>query len=284
MIIHYIDGIDAFIFERRMRIRTFIIPIVMGALLLTGAELYKSYDTVEKEEISVEKEISEYSSEHGAENVKQMDGNIEFLDSLKRLGLRRDTKSQDNSLKYYQHPVLNEAVVNFFAKVSGSMEISKTILREAEKNGVSISLAFSLAWKESSFRPAATHVNSSGSIDRGLFQLNSKYFRFVQEHEVFDVEKNTKKGLSHLKYCIEVGGSEVVGLSYYNAGKARVTTKGAPLRTLKYIQKIMNYREVLEQELENYLDLYLAAVPDILLDRYSKISLTQRESLNSLYQ
>lgn len=253
-----------------MRIRTFIIPFIMGSLLLTGAELYKSFDTVK--EVNLQ------------DNPELPAGTLNLDEEENREKRAVYQAEEDLGLKYYQHPVLKKAVVDYFAEICGSAEIADTILANAAENEISASLAFALAWKESSFKPGARNINTNGSQDRGLFQLNSRYFMFQKEEDVYNFRINTERGLQHLKYCLDRGGSEVVALAMYNAGGNAVTQGNTPLRTLNYIQKILNYRDELEEGLENHLKIYLAGLPVLLLDHYLKINLTEIDSLNSLYE
>ena len=105
--------------------------------------------------------------------------------------------------------------------------------------------AFSLAFAESSYNPNAVNSNET-SIDRGLFQLNSKSFPELTESDFFNPETNAKHGLAYLAKSIERGGNEIVGLAMYNAGSGRVTGKGTPKMTLDYISKIINYKDEID--------------------------------------
>jgi len=253
-----------------MRIRTFIVPFIMGALLLTGAELYKSFDTVKEVNLHDNPDILSGKLYADEEDILE-----------KRIIIPGE---EDLGLKYFQHPVLKKAVIEYFTEICGSGAIANTILVNAAENEISASLAFALAWKESNFQPTAKNQNTNGSSDRGLFQLNSRYFKFQEEKDVYNFRVNTERGLKHLSYCLERGGSEVVALAMYNAGGSAVTNGNTPLRTLNYIQKILNYRDELEEGLEQHLKTYLASLPVLLLDRYLKINLTEIDSLNSLYE
>ncbi|MBN1648906.1 MAG: transglycosylase SLT domain-containing protein [Spirochaetales bacterium] len=253
-----------------MRIRTFIIPVIMGVMLLTGAELYKSFDTINSRFSGKTLAISEQDSGAGSNGAEEKN----------TVG----PAGEDPGLKFYNHSVLKTAVIDYFTDVCGSRDMAETILSNAAEQNISVSLAFALAWKESNFRPNARNYNRRGSVDRGLFQLNNRYFKFSSEADVYDFRINTEKGLEHFKSCLETGGSEVVALAMYNAGHHRVSNGGTPMSTLNYIQKILNYREVLDRDLEDYMRTYMASLPNRLVERYLKMSLTQNESLNSLYQ
>lgn len=151
-------------------------------------------------------------------------------------------KTEDLGLYIYRNPLTRDHIVSYFDQLTGSPQITDIILRHADKNDIPVSLAFSLAFAESSYNPKAVNSNSA-SIDRGLFQLNSKSFPNLTETDFFDPEINAHYGLSYLRTCIDRGGNEIVGLAMYNAGSGRVTGSGTPKMTLDYIAKIIEYRE-----------------------------------------
>ncbi|AEJ62196.1 Lytic transglycosylase catalytic [Spirochaeta thermophila DSM 6578] len=156
------------------------------------------------------------------------------------------------ALFLYREELTRPLVEDFFINLTGDPEVALPILRYADKFDVPLFLAFSLAYVESEFYPFAVNENPS-SVDRGLFQLNSRTFPFLTEEEFFDPEINARYGISYLKYCLEEGGSEVLALAMYNAGKHRVFTRGAPAMTLRYIDKFFAYRTRLEKEFFSYL-------------------------------
>jgi soluble lytic murein transglycosylase-like protein len=154
-------------------------------------------------------------------------------------------KTDDLGLYIYRNPLTKDHIISYFDQLTGSPKITDIILRNADKNDIPVSLAFSLAFVESSYNPKAFNNNST-SIDRGLFQLNSKSFPDLTETDFFDPEINARYGLSYLKKCIDRGGNEIVGLAMYNAGSGRVTGNGTPKMTLDYISKIIDYREEID--------------------------------------
>ena len=136
-------------------------------------------------------------------------------------------------------------VENFYSQVTKSREITEAILAAADINDISIPLAFSLAWVESSYRIKALNRNSN-SVDRGLFQLNSRTFPNLHEEQFYDPRTNAEYGLAHFRYCLEVGDNELVALAIYNAGVNRVR-RGTPYSTLHHVARILdNKRELFE--------------------------------------
>lgn len=156
---------------------------------------------------------------------------------------------EDFVLAVYRNPLFHQQVRDFFALETGSVRISDIILEAAARHRIPVLLAFSLAWGESRFDPEAVNRNSS-SIDRGLFQLNSRSFPDLAEAQFFDPELNADYGLKYLRYCLDVGENRVVALAMYNAGRSRVTDRGAPRMTLDYISKILDYHDELEERFE----------------------------------
>lgn len=149
----------------------------------------------------------------------------------------------------YTDPTYRGIVKDFFTRQTGSAKITEYILRESERHQLPVSLTFALAWVESRFDPQAVNYNQ-GSIDRGVFQLNDRSFPNLREPQFFDPEENIVHGIAYLKYCLEQGENQVTALAMYNAGPRRVNEQGAPRMTLEHINKILNYREHLQQEFE----------------------------------
>lgn len=157
--------------------------------------------------------------------------------------------SEDLGLKLYRHPESREIVIDFYSRLTGMKTITGAILEYSDRYSVPLSLAFALSWIESGFSPGAVNRNSS-SVDRGLFQLNSKSFPGLTEQDFYNPQVNAQIGLQYLSKCIELGGNEIVGLAMYNAGRTRVEKGGTPLMTLDYISRILDYQAYLEQEFE----------------------------------
>ncbi|MDR2731254.1 MAG: lytic transglycosylase domain-containing protein [Treponema sp.] len=139
-------------------------------------------------------------------------------------------------------------VITFFAEMCSDREIARAILENADIYGVSPALAFALSWEESRFNPHAVNSrNSDESIDRGLFQLNSRSFPNIEVNVFFDIKHNARYGISHLKHCLNLGGNEIAALAIYNAGSGKVRNSGAPRVTLDYIYRILENRNKIEK-------------------------------------
>ena len=153
---------------------------------------------------------------------------------------------KDPGLFLYRIPKTRDAVIDFYSRIAGSKDVALPIINYSEKNNIPLSLSFALVWMESRFNPKAVNRNAH-SVDRGLFQLNSKSFYFLKEKDFYNPAINAKYGTAHLKFCLERGKDDIVALAMYNAGTAGVR-KGTPVSTLRYISKILKYRDNLKKE------------------------------------
>ena len=86
----------------------------------------------------------------------------------------------DPSLELYRNPAARELVTDFFTELVDSERIARAVLRYADREELSLFLAFSVAFVESDFNPKAVNRNVY-STDRGLFQLNSLSFPFLRK-------------------------------------------------------------------------------------------------------
>jgi hypothetical protein len=175
---------------------------------------------------------------------------INYSAELEAIGtsfLSQTERPSDPIMEYYKNSEYKEWVINFFTSICSNKDISVAILAYSEEFDVPAALAFALSWEESRFNPRAINrYNWDGSIDRGLFQLNNRSFPHLDNTTFFDIRANSRYGISHLRYCLDTGGTEVSALAMYNAGAGRVTSTGAPKVTLNYISRILENRAKIE--------------------------------------
>jgi len=163
-------------------------------------------------------------------------------------------KEEDFILKLYRDMDYQEWVIDFFAGLCSSREIAWAILDNADQYEVPPALAFALGWEESRFNPGAVNRgNHDGSVDRGLFQLNSYSFPHLEISSFFDVGINSRYGVSHLRHCLNSSNNEIVALAMYNAGTGRVKNHGTPKVTLDYVHRILENRSKIEKRFQNRL-------------------------------
>ncbi len=172
---------------------------------------------------------------------------LDTLHTIESLLAQRD-ENEDPELYLYRHSATKGIIIDFYSKVTGDMAVTLPVLTHAEKNNISPSLAFSLAWAESRYKIRAFNRNAN-SVDRGLFQLNSKTFPVLEEGDFYNPEINARHGLAHLRFCLNEGKSEIVALAMYNAGTYGVI-RGTPYSTLKYVAQVIEYKENIEEKFQ----------------------------------
>ena len=153
-----------------------------------------------------------------------------------------EKNSTDPVAAYYQNSGTRSSVVGFFASLTKSPAIAVAILENAVSHAIPASLAFAIAYEESRFNPKALNQDAN-TTDRGLFQLNSLTFPELTDSQAFDPAYNSKEGIKYFKHVLDLSGNEVSALAMYNAGRTRVSQKGAPVTTLDYISRILNYEK-----------------------------------------
>lgn len=152
----------------------------------------------------------------------------------------------DAGLTLYRDLATRTKVIWFYNQITGNPDVTEAILYYADHNDIPLSLAFSLAWTESKYNWKAQNTNKNQSVDRGLFQLNSKSFPALSEADFFNPYVSARNGLSHLRFCLDTAGNEIAALAMYNAGTTRVRNNGTPQSTLNYVSKIMDYQKGLD--------------------------------------
>jgi hypothetical protein len=184
---------------------------------------------------------------------------------------------RDHIWELYHKLDSRELVIDFFTNLCPSREIAEAILISADWFNIPPALAFALAWEESQLNPLAVNTkNRDGSIDRGLFQLNSRSFPHLEIQAYFSPDVNSWHGMSHLRYCIDTGRTEIAALAMYNAGTGRVTASGAPKSTLDYISRILDNKSKIENsffELESWYQeqqIELEAIGEIAEEKFDR--------------
>jgi soluble lytic murein transglycosylase-like protein len=181
---------------------------------------------------------------------------------------------QDFIMGYYRDPSTRASVIDFFTSLVHSRSMATVILEKADRYDISPSIAFALCWEESRFKARALNsANRNGTTDRGLFQLNSASFPNLSEEDFFNMNTNTQYAMSHLRWCIDQGGSEVAGLAMYNAGTGRVDSGGTPKQTLNYVSRIIANSDRIEQ--------YFAALTRPELAPSSALALVTQDALSN---
>lgn len=101
---------------------------------------------------------------------------------------------------------------NKTVKANNDIDIKSLIIEIADSMGIDNKLALAVAEAESSFNEKATNKNTDESIDRGLYQINSKWHPQVSDKEAFDPEFSIKF------FCEAVKSGN---LSWWNSSKPK---------------------------------------------------------------
>lgn len=162
-------------------------------------------------------------------------------------------ESENPMLTLYRENPTSGAVTDFFIQVTGSAETALPILYHADRNDIPLSLAFALTWVESRYSARAVNANA-GSVDRGLWQLNSLSFRDLAEEDFFDPEVSSRHGADYLRRALRLADNDQpTALAIYNAGLARVRRNEIPDSTQRYVRRVREYQRNLEARFRRYM-------------------------------
>jgi len=140
--------------------------------------------------------------------------------------------------------------LDYFTELIGDEKIAKITLKYAAKYNIESTLFIALMKAESGFNPMAINYNLNNSIDRGLYQLNSKTFTHLEPHEFFNPEVNIENAAIFLSWCMQKSEKNIVkALAYYNAGIGSVTRKNVGESTLNYINNIINDKIIYDNDI-----------------------------------
>lgn len=248
----------AFLFLVSSLCVSLIFPDDEDAQIKVNNELVNSKDDSENLENFELVESQGYSLEQGFLVHENQNQSQTAVAKAMRGAVLGHSEKEDEGLKFYRNPEFRDSVVWFYNQITGDEVITDAILINADKNDIPLSLAFALAYSESSYNKNAINKNTNASIDRGLFQLNNNSFPDLVEGEFFDPYVSAKYGLSHLRFCLDTAGNEVAALAMYNAGTRRVKNGETPQVTLNYVSRIVDYRtgvdDLFDFQSENWLD------------------------------
>ena len=155
----YLRGIILQNSNRRPFIKRVILIILAAPLLLSISFLEGSTKKTEDVEVIANVENAEREQELKKENNP-------FL-------AMTDIKVMEKEM--YRNIYTKNFVVDYYTEIAGSRDIAELILMYADNFDLPFSTVFSLVWTESKFKVRSVNYNK-GSVDRGLFQLNSRSF------------------------------------------------------------------------------------------------------------
>ena len=129
-----------------------------------------------------------------------------------------------------------------------SSKLLSYIEKVSNKAGVPYLLVLRVIEVESNWDKTAVNINSNGTRDNGLMQLNSKYVKdFIWEYGAKGVKyqpnthayDNVYIGIKHLKALYNETGSWKKAVQAYNAGLTRTLKNTLPDRTIRYADSIV---------------------------------------------
>jgi soluble lytic murein transglycosylase-like protein len=120
------------------------------------------------------------------------------------------------------------------------LSVANMVVAAADQYGVPPDLALAIASHESGFNPNATNLNTNGTTDYGVMQLNTTTVQTLGVANPLDAQENIDAGVALLaKYYQQYNGDEVSVLQAYAAGPGSVGTEGAG--TSDFIAYVQNY-------------------------------------------
>ena len=249
----------------------FLLVLFAGAGVAALFFAPKSEQPVFAKAVSVIEEPLLPEEKSFAEELGARAQNISWLESkapFNVISFDSDDKGEyaDKGLQLYRNPSTRPAVEWFYLRVTGNRDVTMAVLDAANREDIPLSLAFALCHTESRYNRYAYNLNSNGSIDRGLFQLNDRRFPHLAENDFYTAETSARVGMKHLRFCLNVAGNDLTAVAMYNAGVTRVRNDQTPASTLRYVSRIASYRANLqtafaEEVLDHYRDSSEQIVP-----------------------
>ena len=123
--------------------------------------------------------------------------------------------------------------------------IQQMIVAAANQYGVPLNVALGVAAHESGFNPNAAHVNTDGTTDYGVFQLNTSVLQTygLTPAQAYDPQTNINTAMSLLSGYISEYGDVNTALQAYASGPGTVASGAAPNATAaQFISYVDSYQ------------------------------------------
>jgi len=172
-----------------------------------------------------------------------------------------------NSIKFFNRDQINlyislnenrhDEIVGFYSRFTKSRAIAESIIKNAIHYKMPVNLAFALSYVESRFNPRAVNINTDGSVDRGLFQLNNSYRQNWKTKDFFNVELNVREGIRYwITECNIKERTIPITFIAYNMGpySESAITSTIPRRRAEYIGDILSYEDMLNVEFNLFME------------------------------
>lgn len=127
---------------------------------------------------------------------------------------------------------------DFFKQLIGNEEVVETVFFLNQKYNYDEELILALIKNESQFKKFAVGKNKKDnvvvSIDQGLMQLNSKYFK---NPNIYDPMVNICQGISYFDDCVKKGETVEKAIMRYNSGQDKYYVS---FKMKKYVNDTMD--------------------------------------------
>lgn len=121
-------------------------------------------------------------------------------------------------------------------------QIASMVASAAAKYGVPANLALGIAAHESGFNPSATNVNTNGTTDWGVMQLNDLTVKTLGVSNPLDPQQNIDAGVKLLgSYLTKYNGDESKALWAYASGPGAVSGGSMNSTARQFIDYVTGY-------------------------------------------
>jgi soluble lytic murein transglycosylase-like protein len=129
------------------------------------------------------------------------------------------------------------------ATTASQAQIAQMVVNAANQYGVPPNIALGVAAHESGFNPNATNLNTNGTTDYGVMQLNSSTVQTLGISDPLDPQTNINAGVQLLgQYLQQYGGNTSQALQAYASGPGTVASGAAPNATAsQFISYVTSY-------------------------------------------
>ena len=139
---------------------------------------------------------------------------------------------------------------------SWNTEYKEYVFEKSLSNGIDPYVVFGIIYNESRYQEDVTNLNTNGTTDYGLMQINEVNFDYLHNtigiesmNDLLDPYKNIECGIELLRYHTDLANDTKLGLIGYQSGAgtmARLIQKG--IYETEVQQQVLDYAEVYRKE------------------------------------
>lgn len=142
-----------------------------------------------------------------------------------------------------------------------SAEQQEYLSNLCSSNGLDLSVLKAVAWSESRLQPEVTHVNTNGTTDWGMFQINDVCLPFLKGeigldsmNELLDPYTNINAAVVLMRYHKDATGDDALALMRYQCGEGTFKKKLQQgiytTQTQQRVLQVAKEVEEIDEELE----------------------------------